>query len=695
MSQDPTKTTDHPKAQTGQGSTPSAEVALRTFAELEQHFDSLKRLHAQTAERETELARAAADVERRTREIESRAAELGTSLSRLEEERASLAMESERLAQARQEMDAARADLAAERRALDEERQGTTGVAGKLEQDRRELDQRAADLSAREQALHETEERLGRQQRETDEAAQALARDRAELESILAESGAKEGAIGEQLKAISEREARLAADREDLERRQAELAQQLTALREQGAELDASRKKIDHEQRELAGSQQRLATMVKALQARAQELEEREHALVRREQAAKQGATKADKSGAAIEQQLSELRSALAERTTLLASRDAELAGLRSDAQQLRAELNHAREAAAKAGTGQQTDPGLSAEIEKSRHAIELLAEKLKAAQREGEDLRRLLDTATSTGAGAGPRFSLDAPNLLRRKRLRKYKAMLQAQARKIMTAQATLAKRQSEADMILSHRAKLASAAEHIREREKKITSQRSKSAGAVVAFCSVGVVTLLAGLSWVAAVRFAPATYVASSTLNAESRGRTAAQEDLLGWQEYHTTLAADPRLMDQAAERMARRGLTDLSKGAAVQAYLKTNLSIETPKEGQMVLTLRGADAQRTVTVLDTFVTALSAAANQTRVQRPDGLITDITVPATVPSDPVSHKRLAYAGAIFGGGLFLACAVGLVGVGRVRRARLEAANDDGVVEFLNDDRWPKAQA
>src|SRR5688572_30849460 len=58
------------------GGNPVSEGTLRTLGELEQHFERIKKLHAQTAQRESDLEQLASEVDRRTREIESRAAEL-------------------------------------------------------------------------------------------------------------------------------------------------------------------------------------------------------------------------------------------------------------------------------------------------------------------------------------------------------------------------------------------------------------------------------------------------------------------------------------------------------------------------------------------------------------------------------------------------------------------------------------------
>src|SRR5262249_30278244 len=56
MSEDQSKSTVQQQKHAGEsGASAAGEGTLRNFAELEQHFDRIKTLHAQTAQRETEL----------------------------------------------------------------------------------------------------------------------------------------------------------------------------------------------------------------------------------------------------------------------------------------------------------------------------------------------------------------------------------------------------------------------------------------------------------------------------------------------------------------------------------------------------------------------------------------------------------------------------------------------------------------
>lgn len=659
MSEETTKPTQKSGAGAG-GASAAGEGTLHNFAELEQHFERIKKLHAQTAAREAELERLSAEVAKRTKELDARAAELDAWARQVDEERSGVEAQRREVDEARQELDRKRKELAAAakqleegQQALEQGKQEAEELRAKLEALRTELDERVRSLDDREKAIVVNEERLAAQQKELEAARAALAQEK--------EKAAK--------------------DRESL----------------------------DAEQRELAGTQQRLATMMKAVQARAAELEEREKAVIAREKGAQQTAAQVKEQDRAALEQIKRLEAAMAERAAQMSARDAEITKLKAE---LKAEADrhasevaklqaHAKAAAATAGKAGADAKGraeLEAELEKSRRAIELLADKLRVAQRETEQLKKRAGAQPAPApeprprASADGRIKTDPHNLLRRARLQKYKALLQAQARKIMSAQAALTKRQAEAEQILAHRAKLAAAAEHVRAREAKLNAQRAKSAGAMLAFSFAATTAAMACIAWFAALQFAPATYLATATVEAEARGREKSHMDLEGWQAYHRDLVLDPQLMEQAAERVGRRGMSDLATGPALQAYLKDTLVVDSSRDGQLILTLKGNDAQRTATLLDTYVTALAAAANLSRTQRPDGLVTEISQPVAVPEEPVAHDRYTFAGAVFGAGMFVSLMVGGIGWQRVARARRRDSSDDAVDEALNEKGWPK---
>jgi hypothetical protein len=701
---------------------PAGDVALRTLGELEQHFERIKKLHAQTAQRESELEGLAAQVDARTREIESRAADLDAKVQKIDADRLALDQERRTVESGRRELDAARAKLDAERALLEKERRAAAELSEKVTAAQAALESREQAAAGIESKLVAARAALGEEQRRLKGEMESLASDRAVVEKLLAESGTRDEALSARERDLGERERAVAAAQERVARLQKEVETGRAELERMRSDLAADRQKVDAEQRDAAGTQQRLAAMMKAVQARAAELEERERSLGEREQRVHKGAAEQEETERAADEQVKHLEAALAERAALLASRDAEIATLRTEAERLTGEVRKAQgaaqeasakaAAAGKAAASKQAgaasppapNPDLEKELEKSRRAIELLAEKLRASQKETEQLRARV-TEQESQAHASPvkakgsaraqaesRGRLDPHNVLRRRRLQKYKALLQTQARKIMSAQAALAKRQAEADQILAHRSKLAAAAEHVKAREKRLTAQRAKSAGAGLMLSFAASAALLGAISWFAATKVAPATYIASATLEAEVKGRSKSQTDLEGWQAFHDELVNDPGLVGQAAERVGRRGMSSLSSPAALAAYLKDRLVAESPKDGQLVLHLRGEDAAATATLLETYVTTVAAAANLSRTQRPDGLVTDITRPVATPTEPVSHQRFVYAGGIFGGSMLLASILGAIGWQRVARSRRGDEADEAMGKFLDEKNWPR---
>lgn len=689
------------------GASRSTDGALRTLGELEQHFERIKKLHAATAEREAELEQISAQVQARTLEVEARAAALDRKVEEIEAGRSALESTKAQVEAARVDVNSARAALEREkqeleprRRELAEHQERVKGIQAQLEAREQAAQAAAGKVESERAALAEEQRRLAG-------AKASLESDRVVVEKLLSESATRDESLGAREHAVSERERTVADAQKLVAQRSAELDRSCADAEKLRTEAERERVRMEADQREVAGMQQRLAMMMKAVQARAAELEAREKSLSERERALSAGNEQASHAEQAADEELRKLELLLAERAALIASRDAEIAELRAESERLGAESLKAREEAEAAGrqiaeakaasVRPAVNPKASAEtekeLEKSRKAIELLAEKLRTAQKEIEDLRGKLASASQRPAAAptGKQGANAAHNALRRRRLQKYKGLLQTQARKIMSAQAALSKRQSEADQILAHRAKLAAAAELIKQREVRLNSQRSKSAGASLMLAFSLTTVALAGMSWLAATKIAPATFLASATLEAETKGRGGkSAEDLEGWQSYHNQLVNDPQLIEQAAERVARRGMSALGTGAALQAHLKDHLVADSPKDGQLVLNLRGEDAQATATLLDTFVTSMASTANMSRTQRPDGLVTEISRGAQVPQAPIAHQRFVYAGGIFGGSMLVAMCLGTAGWRRMSRSRRSADADEALGNFLSEQNW-----
>jgi hypothetical protein len=175
----------------------------------------------------------------------------------------------------------------------------------------------------------------------------------------------------------------------------------------------------------------------------------------------------------------------------------------------------------------------------------------------------------------------------------------------------------------------------------------------------CLTAVLIVIAAVSWAAAGRWAPATYTATASVEFDPRGATVQSAQINEWQSYHEQLVNEPQLMEIAAERMARRGLTKLSNPAVLRQYLGQSMSVQSSADGRLGFELKGEGADRTERILDTFVTAMVSHSNASREHRVDGVASKVGEPAKAGSKPISDRRLVYAIGIFGVGALLCLA------------------------------------
>jgi hypothetical protein len=181
------------------------------------------------------------------------------------------------------------------------------------------------------------------------------------------------------------------------------------------------------------------------------------------------------------------------------------------------------------------------------------------------------------------------------------------------------------------------------------------TKSVGVGV-LCLAAVLLVIAAVSWAAAGRWAPATFAATASVELDPRGATVQSAQINEWQSYHEKLVNEPQLMEVAAERMARRGLTKLSNPAVLRGYLGQSMSVQSSSDGRLGFELKGEGADRTERILDTFVTAMVSHANASREHRVDGVASKVGEAAKAAGKPISDQRLVYAIGIFGVGALL---------------------------------------
>jgi hypothetical protein len=359
------------------------------------------------------------------------------------------------------------------------------------------------------------------------------------------------------------------------------------------------------------------------------------------------------------------------------------------DRDELIAELRARLEAAGRADVSSTTDAA-----ESNAETVELRA-RLDAALAEIETLREHQaggDVGEETETGpSGP----TPAELLRRDRLRRYKGLLQTQARKIVAAQAALQRRHADCEVVLTNRARLVEMAQQLARAEKRLTASKARSGAVSALLYFVATLGILAGLSWEVSRRIWPGTYIARCVLDADAGRRTPSADDLKQWQKDYQDLLVDPRLMEMAAERMQRRGLTQTSDPAGLASRLKQDLYVQSAHPGSLTVELRGEGAERTVLFLDTFVTSFKAFADQSRDERANDIGVTIAQAATPGTEPLMDKRIERAGSVFGGAVLATGLAGLVIWSRLVRAKRKFDHAAAVEAALEEVDWGTLEA
>jgi chromosome segregation ATPase len=388
---------------------------------------------------------------------------------------------------------------------------------------------------------------------------------------------------------------------------------------------------------------------------------------------------------ARVSEEAEELRERL--RTAEKTLNDAGNADALAERDQVIAELREKIESLSQSGGSAAANEG-----ESSPEAAELRS-RLDQALTEIEALRSNQNASSDSPEG-GPTGPTPA-ELLRRDRLRRYKSLLQTQARKIVTAQSALQRRHADCEMVLTNRSRLAELAQQLARAEKKLTAGKARSGAATALMYMVVTLGIIAGLSWEVSKRIWPGTYIARCVLEADSGRRTPSADDLSQWQKDHKELLSDPRLMEMAAERMQRRGLAQTADPAGLAARLKDDMYVQSARPGSITVELRGEGAEKTALYLDTFATSFKAFADQSRDERTNDIGVTIAQAATPGAEPLMDKRIERAGGIFGGAVLAAGLAGLVIFSRLVRAKRKFDHAAAVEAALEEVDWSTLEA
>lgn len=339
----------------------------------------------------------------------------------------------------------------------------------------------------------------------------------------------------------------------------------------------------------------------------------------------------------------------------------------------------------------------LNATLETREAAIEKLYEQLRSTQSALEQVRQERDSARRqiASGGGGGMGGADPLARERRERLKRARALVRDQSKKVRVASDALRTRFEQCEILLAQREELAEAKRILNDAQRQF--QRRRAGGRVAAMLCYGLlsVAILAGLSLGVAREVIPGTFSARAVLVADGAGRTLSADERAEWTRFHLDLMDDPQTMGEAAERLGRRGIAALSNPGVLQEWLATRLTAESPEPGTINVELIADGAERTERILETITTTISSRANATRQRRVDGAATKIAQAPEAGSSPIDHQRLVWAGGFTAGGLVFMLAGGGLLWRRLAHARERFEGESKVDNALDDAKWTTFKA
>lgn len=563
-----------------------------------------------------------------------------------------------------EELESKRARVASLAEALESERERVAGFEREIVGLRKRAEATEVELTAARARLAEAEQRLAEAGNAEAEAA-ALA----EVASLRKQLDELASSADEEITATRQKA-------EAAEKRVAELTGALQAAEKKSAELA-----------QVAGKAGELAEQVKAAESRATEAARRaseleaklagaERELIEAVRARDDLRSQLASAGEHSQEEADRLRDALTAAVDRITEAETDAAAARNALQQARDEIEGLRDTVERTG----------GELARTEQAV-------LEAEGENRDLRSKVQELEIEleVANAKPRPNADEFQISRRRRLARQRRILRDHSLKIRRATEALRDRLEQCDKVLQKRVELAEAYHAIVEMRQR-NAQRQVRGGVVFGVIGMmAVLGMVAAVSWFVAGRVAPGEYAASVIIAGEGGPRqTLSLEDAEAWQSYMTALATDPRFLEQAAERMKRRGITSLGTAGELGREARERLTVETPSPREIRLEWRGEGAERTRRVLDTYAVAMASVSNQARARRSDGATTVITAEATASSEPLDNKRIEMAGMVFGGSTVFTLAFGGFLWRRLSAAKNRFERDSRIDPLMDDSQW-----
>lgn len=625
------------------------EAQSTSFDEREAALETRER---EIAERDASIGQRFEEQERHEREIDEREAAVRAQHESIEqtqreadEAKQRLADQEEELANRRDALSSLESELREKEAVLRPRLEEAERTLESLKEREQELRDRESELSSREHELHEKlEEAVENAKADRTSTVELRKRLEDRAEELSQQSSAYERKEAE----LTRRESEMQEERAKLIAREAELVDQLSEVKEKESslamrarQLDDRASSIEAEAKSKAGDTSALEERIEELQARVEKSASREHELEAR--------------AAELEKSLAEAAS-LAERTPAddpaLGEREQQLERKTEELEKLQAKMKKA------------------AEVLKEREV------ELKQREREAE----------SRAAAHAEAPATSGDSTLRRERLQRQKTLLKERSQKIMQAQQTIRTKAKQFEQLALERSRVQNERNEVMRLREKVEKNSAFSKASVGLAAFLVTLAIIAGASWMATQHVAQPTYIAHAVISTDG-GDGSEDADRLGdWRSYLLETSLDPQLMEDAAERMRRRGMTTLGNPSDLRSRLEQDLDIADDGGDSITLSLRGVGAERVERELETYILDLVAMANATRTHRADGIATAVQANAEVDPTPIEDPRLMTFAAIAGGGGGGAMIVLLV-TWRIlasRRKQIEARFEDDPEAF-----------
>ncbi|TVQ82401.1 MAG: hypothetical protein EA380_00475 [Phycisphaeraceae bacterium] len=559
-------------------------------------------------------------------------------------------------------LDAARAEL---------REAGETLTAARIE-----IEQIRTETATRIDAITQERDALASEREQFSGRIEALETQLRDSQQKIAEIEQQSGAIDQRQVQLKELEDRLTRESEELRSGLETLAEREAGITQRERELQSRTAALDERTATLQSESESIVERIDAVEVREQAIEEREAAVSQRERAA------AERERIALQRTADASQEAKKEIEAL----QTQLAEARKEAESLRAAQQSSQESTAEVTRLQQQIQSMQTESEAAEQTvvtlqaqIDELNARVAHAEERAHELEAIAENTTQLGTEQTDDFAA-----LRRRRLTRYKALLQQEAAKLYTVkqkiqekQRTLAEKEmqigstpppghSKSKETREHeqfkkdaervRYELQTQRDEIEQARRLIEAKSSKSkAGAFVMWVMIACIVAI-GASWIGVRQFVPATYAAQSVLAIEQGPDAHSDAALSAWSAYLLSLPQDPQFLERASARLRSRGYSELATPVDLRNFLVERCTIESPEPGIVNISALSEGQGRTERMLETLSTAMIAYANDTRTLRADGAATRLSSPARVSADPADDPRTIIFGFAASGAILI---------------------------------------